>query len=262
MFRVQPLATRSTSGRRPAKRKPAGGRCFACSRGCPCHLAGRSLRASCPALTRCRLRSRHPAFACRQRRLDDTGNPWRNRRSSRKQTRRQIPLGLRRLTRCSPKRRATQPPYGRPRSPAGATARFMRAGSHEAKPAGAMDGLPSRRQIPLGLRRLTRCSPKRRASQPPCGRPRSPGGATARFMRAGSHEAKPAGAMDGLPSRLRIPAGLRRLTRCSPKRRASQPPSRRPRSPGGATACFMRAGSHEAKPAGAMDGPAGREVNA
>jgi hypothetical protein len=31
VFFVKPLATRSTSGRTPAKRKPAGGRCFACN---------------------------------------------------------------------------------------------------------------------------------------------------------------------------------------------------------------------------------------
>ena len=36
---------------------------------------GRSFRASCPLLTRWRLRSRHPGSACRQRRLDGTGNP-------------------------------------------------------------------------------------------------------------------------------------------------------------------------------------------
>jgi len=48
--------------------------CFA-GRGCPRPIAGRSLRASCPSLTRCRLRSRHPAFACRQRRLPGHGQP-------------------------------------------------------------------------------------------------------------------------------------------------------------------------------------------
>jgi hypothetical protein len=31
VFFVKPLATRSTSGRRPAKRKPARCRCFACN---------------------------------------------------------------------------------------------------------------------------------------------------------------------------------------------------------------------------------------
>jgi hypothetical protein len=46
-----------------------------CAQGCPCPVAGRSLRASCPPLTRCRLRSRHPAFACRQRRLSERGQP-------------------------------------------------------------------------------------------------------------------------------------------------------------------------------------------
>ena len=46
-----------------------------CAQGCPCPVAGRSLRASCPPLTRCRLRSRHPAFACRQRRLSEHGQP-------------------------------------------------------------------------------------------------------------------------------------------------------------------------------------------
>ena len=33
------------------------------ARGCPCPVAGRSLRASCPALARCCSRFRHPGFA-------------------------------------------------------------------------------------------------------------------------------------------------------------------------------------------------------
>ena len=43
----------------------AGGSCRV-GRGCPCHLAGRSLRASCPALTPCKLRfGILPALACK-----------------------------------------------------------------------------------------------------------------------------------------------------------------------------------------------------
>ncbi|GEM_PF-1617523 len=53
------------------------------ARGGPCHIAGRSLQASCPSLTRWSLRFAILAALGLQRRLHDTGNPSRMPRSIR-----------------------------------------------------------------------------------------------------------------------------------------------------------------------------------
>jgi len=45
------------------------------ARGCPCPIAGRSLRASCPPVARCWPRSAILAALGQQRRLRGTGNP-------------------------------------------------------------------------------------------------------------------------------------------------------------------------------------------
>jgi hypothetical protein len=77
-------ATCSTSNRRSAKRKPARrrcfacGRCFACSPGLPMPSRRSFASASRPPLTACRLRFALQGFACRQARLEGTGNPSRS----------------------------------------------------------------------------------------------------------------------------------------------------------------------------------------